>query len=513
MKGKLNAYRQALVNFIFHLLDTDGNGVIEEHELSEYLKHTQMPGILCGNTSPIERKSRELIHKICGNQQSHRGINVTDLSEFYIDRGMFTTDDTMFKYEVLDDWLFSEELCDMYLRNEVSNITPESAALRRGDSMSRAASSPYLSRHGDASDSSGCINSRHFASTPFSNASITAKSATSTMHTHASRPTTQQRSGDLTWRGRAGLPRSLSEADPKDTHIEEDNRKTLDDSNIAYNPTNDSVEGQPVQAKMKQQQRALQVQEALLQHLIRTRALSYSRQTSEENKTDDPNASLNAARKTCDVYIEKNQSIEDLSPMVLSEAPSPRLGNTTKTEQQNQNQSFQQQQLIVQRMKMIMRQQQRDLELLQGDQSTKIQPPEVQVTSEKGHLANVHESRPCDLSVNATFPTPLNALMVSAPLERKRSLSPLATKTQRAVFPNTLDTDFPRPFDAQQGDTLEKKFQRVLHDKNMKIAELDVLIKGQERELKARQEVIQSQQTLIHTQQSMISRMQMLTIG
>lgn len=508
--------------------------MIEEHELSEYLKHTQMPGILTGNTSPIERKSRELILKVCGNRLSHMGINVTDLQEFYIDRGMFTTDDIMFKYEVLDDWLFSEDLCDIYLRNEVPNIAPESAALRRGDSMSRAASSPYLSRHRDSSfDSSVNSSTRQLAQGVLPNVNTATKSATSMMHPQASRPTTQQRSGDLTWRGRLGLPRSLSDADPKDTYTEGDSRKSLDDRNVVYNPVTDSGgDGQPVHAKMKQQQRALQVQEALLQHLLRTRALSYSRQTSEENKADDPKASLNVARTTCDVYIEKNQSIEDLSPMVLSEASSPRLGYTAKMDQQSQ--SFQQQQLIVQRMKQIMVQQQRDLEQLQGDMSLSSKSrcsgliPEEE--EEEDLHSNVRDSEPYDALIDKTNPSSVSVLSASTPFEgdgdrdrdrdRARPRSPLVS-SRRILTGSTgvFNADILRSIEIMQGDGSERNnndiyhFQRLLRDRNLKICELGALIQGQEREIKAKQEIIQSQQTLIHTQQNMISRMQMLTIG
>jgi hypothetical protein len=507
-------------------LDTNGNGIIEEHELSEYLKHTQMPGILTGNTSPIERKSRELILKVCGNRLSHKGINVTDLHEFYIDRGMFTTDDIMFKYEVLDDWLFSEDLCDLYLKNEVPNIAPESAALKRGDSMARAASSPYLSRHRNSSfDSSSNSSSRQLMQGALPGVNTATKTVTSMMHPQASRPTTQQRSGDLTWRGRIGLPRSLSEADPKDSQSEGENRKTLDDSNVAYNPVNDSgCDRQPVQADMKQQQRALQVQEALLQHLLRTTALSYSRQTSEDNKNDDPNAFLSVAKTTCDVYIEKNQSIEDLSPMVLSTASSPRLGYTPKVDQQSQ--SFQQQQLTVQRMKQIMRQQQRDLEQLQGqgqgDQSSKSRCSEVPITPEEDE-EDLYSNVSYKAHVDATIPASVSALTASTPVERDmdrerdKSRSPLS---QRVVTESlsAFDTDLVRAVERLQGDVLERnneiyRFQRLLQDKNLKIAEQGALIQGHERELKAKQEIVQSQQALIHTQQNMISRMQMLTIG
>ena len=124
-------------------MDSDGSGLIEENELTEYLKHTHMPGITTGGkVLPPDRKSRQLIRKICCNGGTSNAISLSDLKEFYIDRGVFTTDDVMFKYEILDDWLFSEELCDKYLSSEaphaVPSTTPEYSALKRGNSMSKA---------------------------------------------------------------------------------------------------------------------------------------------------------------------------------------------------------------------------------------------------------------------------------------------------------------------------------------------------------------------------------------
>jgi Ca2+-binding EF-hand superfamily protein len=132
IKGRLNDYRQSLIDFVFHLLDTNCNGFIEEKELTEYLKQTHMPGIVTGKNLPPEKKSRELIKKIGCEGASSNAISLKDLQEFYVDRGVFTTDDIMFKYEVLDDWLFSEELCDLYLKNETQNFKPQKAAESSG---------------------------------------------------------------------------------------------------------------------------------------------------------------------------------------------------------------------------------------------------------------------------------------------------------------------------------------------------------------------------------------------
>jgi hypothetical protein len=125
--------------------------------------------------------------------------------------------------------------------------------------------------------------------------------------------------------------------------------------------------------------------------------------------------------------------------------------------------------------------------------------------------------------VDATIPASVSALTASTPVERDmdrerdKSRSPLS---QRVVTESlsAFDTDLVRAVERLQGDVLERnneiyRFQRLLQDKNLKIAEQGALIQGHERELKAKQEIVQSQQALIHTQQNMISRMQMLTIG
>mmetsp|Transcript_9390 Transcript_9390/g.9196 ORF Transcript_9390/g.9196 Transcript_9390/m.9196 type:complete len:782 (-) Transcript_9390:147-2492(-) len=151
IKGRLNDYRQSLIDFVFHLLDADCNGLIEEKELTEYLKQTHMPGIVTGKNLPPEKKSRELIKKIGCEGASSNAISLKDLQEFYVDRGVFTADDVMFKYEVLDDWLFSEELCDLYLKNETQNFKPQKEAitsgLRRRNLEESVDLLPYLNRY------------------------------------------------------------------------------------------------------------------------------------------------------------------------------------------------------------------------------------------------------------------------------------------------------------------------------------------------------------------------------
>ena len=55
-----------------------------------------------------------------------------DLQDFYIDRGLFVVDDVMFKFDVLDDWLLSDELATIYLRNVAPDFDA-AGALCRGD--------------------------------------------------------------------------------------------------------------------------------------------------------------------------------------------------------------------------------------------------------------------------------------------------------------------------------------------------------------------------------------------
>jgi hypothetical protein len=164
-QGKLNSYRQGLIDFVFHLLDKNCSGMIEEKELTDYLKQTVQPGIASsGKTLPPEKKSKELIRKIALEGTLNNAISKRDLEEFYIDRGVFTVDDVMFKYEVLDDWLFSEELCDLYLKNE-ARLTPqrgpESGAVKRGASFLNTELLPYLRKQRSPSMDSTTSNSSH----------------------------------------------------------------------------------------------------------------------------------------------------------------------------------------------------------------------------------------------------------------------------------------------------------------------------------------------------------------
>ena len=55
-----------------------------------------------------------------------------DLQDFYIDRGLFVVDDVMFKFDVLDDWLLSDELATIYLRNVAPDFNA-AGALCRGE--------------------------------------------------------------------------------------------------------------------------------------------------------------------------------------------------------------------------------------------------------------------------------------------------------------------------------------------------------------------------------------------
>lgn len=137
IKGKLNLYRSSMIDFVFQLLDKDCNGLIDEKDMVAYLNKTGTPGILQGKMLTPRKKSQELIRKI-GNKEKEGGITLNDLQEFYIDRGLFIVDDIMFKYDVLDDWLLSDELATIYLRSVAPDFAAAGAVVRN-DSLDRGA--------------------------------------------------------------------------------------------------------------------------------------------------------------------------------------------------------------------------------------------------------------------------------------------------------------------------------------------------------------------------------------
>jgi Ca2+-binding EF-hand superfamily protein len=144
VKGKLNFYRSALVDFVFQLLDKNCDGVICEKDMMSYLSKAGTPGILQGKMLTPKKKARQLIMKI-GNTDREGAITLKDLQNFYIDRGLFTVDDVMFKYDMLDDWLLSDELATEYLRSVAPTFEAEGAVVR-GEEQRRA--SEVLRRRG-----------------------------------------------------------------------------------------------------------------------------------------------------------------------------------------------------------------------------------------------------------------------------------------------------------------------------------------------------------------------------
>ena len=101
VKGQLNIFRSAIVDFTFRLLDSDDNGSVSERELMNYLQKTGTPGIAQGGhgmTNP-KRMLQHVVRKI-GNKGKDGSFTLKDFQNYYIDRGLFIFDDIMFKYEV-----------------------------------------------------------------------------------------------------------------------------------------------------------------------------------------------------------------------------------------------------------------------------------------------------------------------------------------------------------------------------------------------------------------------------
>jgi Ca2+-binding EF-hand superfamily protein len=123
LRGSLSPYRQGLVDFVFLLLDSNGSGFIEQKELAAYFDKTTSPGILSGRNISPDLKAKEFI-KMSGTEAKGT-ISLQQLTEFYLDRSLYIDDDVMFKYELLDDWLFEEELADLYVAHIAPNYTPD----------------------------------------------------------------------------------------------------------------------------------------------------------------------------------------------------------------------------------------------------------------------------------------------------------------------------------------------------------------------------------------------------
>ena len=101
VKGQLNIFREAIVEFAFRLLDIDDSGCVSEKELMIYLRKTGTPGIAKGghSMSNPKRMLQDVVRKI-GNKGKDGAFTLKDFQNYYIDRGLYVFDDMMFKYEV-----------------------------------------------------------------------------------------------------------------------------------------------------------------------------------------------------------------------------------------------------------------------------------------------------------------------------------------------------------------------------------------------------------------------------
>lgn len=449
-----------------------------------------MPGILSGTSSPKGIRAQDLIARICCSATPYKGIHLIDLQEFYIDRGMLTVDDIMFKYEVLDDWQFSEDLCEMYLRHEscAPSAPHESPARNRGASMSRAASSPYLDGKRNFSINFSRSSSYHNRTLHCLSRDIsinTMEQSPSPIPTISTRPTDYRRSGDQSLRARFKQHRSLS-SDRTDEWNPADNDDMMGTSHRAH-PYADSKG--PLRVTTTQQQRTLQVQGALLQNLMGTLDSNYARLLSEEKGSNRVEWSLtNESNRMCEIYIEKNRSIESSSPMLLATLKSWDSVDLQSKQQQEQS-------IITLRMIQLMQQQQDDikqmvLEQMNQQQNNRSTHTDIKAEHQKGnHTSNI------DKFVTSPYPQP--SIDPQTPSQAKNS-------NPRSVSPSDI-------LEAEQNTT-----NKTLHTgpelsislNDLKISELNSIIQKLENDLNSQQHIINMQDVLIRAQQSLLLKMQ-----
>ena len=448
-----------------------------------------MPGILSGMSSPKGIRSQDLIARICCSATPYKGIHLIDLQEFYIDRGMLTVDDIMFKYEVLDDWLFSEDLCDMYLRHEscAPSAPHESPARNRGASMSRAASSPYLDGKRNFSINFSRSSSYHNRTVHCLSRDIsinTLEQSPSPIPTISTRPTDYRRSGDQTLRSRIKQHRSLS-SDRTDEWNLADNDDMMGTSQRAH-PYAD-LKG-PLRVTTTQQQRTLQVQGALLQNLISTLDSNYARILSEEKGSNRVEWSLtNEANRMCEIYIEKNRSIESSSPMLLATLKSWDSVDLQSKQQQEQS-------IITLRMIQLMQQQQDDikqmvLEQMNQQQNNRSSRSDIRAEYVKGNLTSS-----IDKTVSSHYPQPIIA--PPTPSQPKNS-------NPRSIGPSdVLEAEH------STSKTLHTSPELSILLNDLKISEQNSIIQKLENDLNSQQHIINTQDVLIRAQQSLLLKMQ-----
>lgn len=506
-----------------------------------------MPKILSGTALPHQIKSKELIRSICSEDTPNNAISVADLQEFYIDRGVFTTDDLTFKNELLEDWLFSEELCDQYLENNSPNAVPsiifESSSLaKRGDVMSRVSfSSPNsLGKSASSSYDVSASNSprRRVYDTPLTLTSVTNNGP---------------RTKDLSVRSRLGIASAVD-------GVNHDHHNSGFDKYDSSNMQHQVIEPISLSSKLKivEQQRDILAQQANM-HQYFTQQMEQSNQGLGLGPHGGSNAGLvtvpgsglgpglggsgqgQGYRQQPQQSIEKNNSTRSIELLRIWDkvAGSPSgdfdvnkkslatadancllpdlLQTSLKCEEnfqlkiENQRALLRQQQQIMEKMKLFKddghHQQQQQHDLVQTINQTSNQT----TTAQHRDVPHDVPHAPVSPRINYSF---INTSMRALVNTRVNQTSP---ETPGVSILKENYPELNKEIEALKNELGEKnvkinQVEKLLLEYDQEKKESDRLISSQELELKNQQEIIQNQQYLIQAQQSMISKMQSMNV-
>mmetsp|Transcript_35862 Transcript_35862/g.33965 ORF Transcript_35862/g.33965 Transcript_35862/m.33965 type:complete len:506 (+) Transcript_35862:229-1746(+) len=130
IRGNLTEDRQQIVNFIFHHLDRNASGFIEDSELTTFYRKSLLPDIISGQSDPAI-KSSEFFKKIgCSDGK----VSLEQLTDYYLSKSIKINNDVKFKSDCMDEWLLKEEDADTFLAYQ---LTPhgKSPLRHRGLSM------------------------------------------------------------------------------------------------------------------------------------------------------------------------------------------------------------------------------------------------------------------------------------------------------------------------------------------------------------------------------------------
>ena len=128
LRGKLQPYRQLLVNFVFQKLDTKNDQKLDETELLDYFTSSADPTILSGLVQP--RFKVQTAFKEFDAVKSV--ISKSQFEDFYISRSLRTPADAVFKKEILSQWLLSDAEADKFLKQaSTGNVTSSTSTGRR----------------------------------------------------------------------------------------------------------------------------------------------------------------------------------------------------------------------------------------------------------------------------------------------------------------------------------------------------------------------------------------------